>query len=142
MRDAVHADARSASDSLWWGNDTACTTRAWPARTGAGRVVYPAGDPTARELATRLVATGTGNTAAGVAPAAFAAALAAGGDAAYVVPLPLERPATCAGLPRRPQGAVVVPLVITRAHAIYRAGAVRLSVDADGGARIVTAGPQ
>ncbi len=140
-REAVRADARPASVVAWWDGDTACTGPAWSDRPAGRRVVYPAGDPTAHDLATRLVATGTGAAAVALAPGELAAALAGGSDAAYVVPLPLRRVPGCDALPRRPAGAVVTPLVETRAHALMRNHTVRISADADGTVRIVAPGP-
>jgi hypothetical protein len=117
-RDAVRVEARGAEAPFWWEGAGGCDVRALvppdsqaPTRR-ASRIVYARGDPTARDIAERLVAlaafergdahAGTPLTsvvpdasdagarlrAAALAPTEFDAALSAGGELAYVVALP------------------------------------------------------
>jgi hypothetical protein len=177
-RDAVRIEARGAGAAADPAPCSAPERRGEPDRgagaTGgarpAPRIVYPAGDAAARSLAERLVALaldpsradagwllelvpglagGVGPVgAAGLAAPAFAAALRAGRDAAYVVGVdvgagrgPCEslreaiRLAPWLRTPR-PFGAVggsaVLPLVETRSTLVLRRGIGGLSVDGDG----------
>jgi hypothetical protein len=145
-RDAVRADARGAVPPFWWEAGTGCEAdssgSAAPARA---LVAYRRDDRTGRELAERLVATapaaGGRLVATGLEPEEFTAALARGAHAAYVVALPARAPATCAAVPAWPRGAAVTPLIETRAHAVMRAGAARVTVDADGALRVLGPAP-
>jgi hypothetical protein len=76
-RDAVTSDARGAEEPFAWLADTACAEPLTaPGRAAVPVVVYPTGDPIARQLAERVVAL------AGVAaPASWLASLTATGDA-------------------------------------------------------------
>jgi hypothetical protein len=101
-------------------------------------VIYPAGDPTARELAERIVAIAPVRlTAAALAPEALGASLAEAGDVAFVLPFARAEAVSCRGLPPLPSGATIEPLVDTRAHLILRRDAPRLTLDADGVPRIL-----
>lgn len=119
--DAVRVDARHAEplpcDTTW-----SATAPATPRST---RVVYLAGDRTARELAERVVALMDGATAAvGLGQDYLDAALRTGDELAYV--LSVARPAgsacdTLATLARRASWIdphSIMPLIDTRAHAI------------------------
>jgi hypothetical protein len=118
MAVAVHVDARGAAGPCWWlaSSDAANESSAAPAAAAhafSGRIVYRADDPTARELAERIVAlvapgrddpaaellrsaapsfAGTAGAASlrasGMDSSAFAASLAAGADDAYIVAIP------------------------------------------------------
>jgi hypothetical protein len=122
-RDAVGVDARSGRSLQWWTGASRCRLAPSPRRitVGAGtetaRIVYRAGDPIARAVASRLVATAldagaphqwaTGHlgldsgtdqprsTAVGLDDDAFAFALEAGVDLGYVVALPGVVPLPC-----------------------------------------------
>ena len=122
-RDAVRADARAAQPPYTW-ETRGCEGTATGDGAPAPQVAYRRDDPVARDLAERLVAIDGTVTATGLPSDSFAAALATGTHAVYVVALPIttDEGDGCAALPERPAGALVVPLVETRAHAIVRAG--------------------
>ena len=120
--DAVRADARSAVMSR-------CEPDSQPETSGTvvmrpRRIVYETGDPTARELAERLVglAGDTATAAVGLAPTEFAAALRTDGAAVFVVSVARPARAECEALttlvPPAPWAAAFIPLIETRAHAI------------------------
>jgi hypothetical protein len=131
--DAVRMDARAAPPG--WSDSVAdCRPAALPPAPASPAILYPADDTTARELAERLVALsrrGLGQ-ARGLDPAAFAAALAAGGARAYLVRAPARSLAPCAVARTWPAGSSIVALVETRDHAIVRRGAPPLAVAWDG----------
>ena len=149
LRDAVHLDARPAEwegGRFWLAELQACgfpTTRdtavSGPRRQ---RVVYDQSDRNAADLAARLVglgALGNRSPATGLAPAAFAVALRAGGDAAYVLPLRRRVFDVCRAaldLPPWSWTATVQPLLDVRPHALVRRGLPPLQVDWDGTLRI------
>ena len=91
----------------------------------SGRVIYPAGDRTARELAERIVGVEGASKAVGLPPAELDAALHAGGDFAYIMLL-LRASDWCRELIALTQrapwigSASVAPLVDTRAYTITR----------------------
>lgn len=144
-RDAVRVEARSAAgDSMpsacpsphSTGADETPPPAGGPARTGA-RIAYPATDPVARDLAARLAALGAAGARA-ILPLdqdALVASLRAGREAAYVLALPRTL-APCEEL-LLPEGAALLPLVDTRAHALVRAGAPPLTVEWDGTLRLL-----
>lgn len=138
-RDAVRADARAAEGPYWWTDTTGCsapTVRSPLASTGTSRIVYPRDEAVGRALAERLVAILGGRaTAVGLAPNAFQAALIAGGEMAYVMPLQRLTVDRCravnelllaSGSWLGVQGAIT-PLIDTRLRAVVRRG--RLNVD-------------
>jgi hypothetical protein len=138
-RDAVRAEARGAEPPYWWETRATCRGQPWPERAPVGhRIVYPAADSTARELAERAVALPAAArlqlVAVGLGASELTRALAAGGEVAYIVPYPRPSPAACGAVPARPRGALIVPLVETRARAVLRRGA-EVWADGDGGAR-------
>lgn len=142
-RAAVRAEARALRDGGWWGEIGACPDRAAappPVAPGSGRLVYDRTDPVARDLAARLVATGAGpRAAAGVPPDQLGAAIAAGGEAGFVVALPARAadPCRAAAVYLPPYEARVVPLVETRPRAIVRRGVSGVVIEWDGTARIL-----
>ncbi len=172
---AVRADYRIAQRPFWWESSNNCTAPVGarpvaPARPSS-RVVYRSGDRVAQGIAERLVALSGSRSARGedevgtllprlsqararvvataLAPSAFAAALHAGDDVAYVLPLPRFTVAPCHELAvllraapwlesaRTGRGLPVFPLIETRSHAIVRRGRLGLSVDADGSLRLL-----
>jgi hypothetical protein len=92
----------------------------------SARVVYEAGDHTARELAERVVALveGTAVAAVGLGPTQLEAALRAGDELAYIVSVPRSADSECdalATLARRASWIAphsITPLIDTRAHVI------------------------
>ncbi|MGH7712856.1 MAG: hypothetical protein ACREOG_16315, partial [Gemmatimonadaceae bacterium] len=167
VADAVRADSRIAEEPFWWESSNHCTAPAStrpvaPARPSS-RVVYLSGDRVAQGVAERLVALAESRsargdsvldallprlsrararaTAIGLSPSAFAAALHAGDDLAYVLPLPRFAFAPCHELATLRRSAPwvqsVVPLIDTRSHALVRRGRVGLRVDADGSMRLL-----
>lgn len=119
--DAVRVDARDAEalscDTILPPPDSASAT--------SSRVVYEAGDRTARELAERVVAIAGGRTTAvALGPAELDAALRGGDDLAYIVSVPRVAEDGCnalAALARRAPWLAphsVLPLIDTRVHAI------------------------
>jgi len=136
LEQAVRAEARRAEGDFWWRDLRACgiaRDSAPPAPTGQRRILYPRGDPTARELAGRLAAL-THAVATGRAPDDLSAALAGGKDWGYVVALPRVTANVCRSakdlLPTWP--ATFTALVDTRPTAIVRRGVARWTVDQDG----------
>ena len=164
-RDAVREEARPSDGPYWWDDAPSCAGEpaghasiAASSAAPTGRIAYPERDAVARELAERLVALAAihapalasaaptlGHSAAlratGLPPDELARALAAGGDAAYVLPLPartldpcrdaraLRRSAPWLGGAGAAPFSTLVPLVDTRARAIVRRGTVGLTVD-------------
>ena len=120
--DAVRVDARDASPPLCDSLPIGTLGNATSPRSG--RVLYSAGDPTARELAERIVAlTGRRNViAVGVGVEALDASLHAGDALAYIASVP--RASQCDALSVLAQRApwitsgAIHPLIDTRAHAI------------------------
>jgi len=157
-RDAVQADARGAQPPFWWETDSSCATGRPRYAAGAPRIVgYPADDPIARQLAERVVALASTRDnppwipsvlslpgggplrTAGFAPTALIDALAAGQVAAFVTAVPRERPTVCTTATRIPAGAVLVPLVDSRAHVLIRRGSgVAFYIEGDGTLRFVS----
>jgi hypothetical protein len=122
--EAVRVDARRAEP-------LSCDTLVHGAAPGSasvspGRVVYEAGDRTARELAERVVALleNTTATAIGLGPAELDAALRAGDEVAYIVSVPRFAERGCDALATLARRApwlsphAIVPLIDTRVHAI------------------------
>ena len=136
LRDAVRADARTPVPPFWWTDDSLCVEGFNGTNQGRSRLVVPAGDPVARDLATRVAALTTGLVVAALDSAELGREHERGVDAGYLLPLPRQRPASCP-VARWPEGWRITPLIETRAHAIIRQGALRLSTDADGLFRII-----
>lgn len=122
--EAVRVDARRAEP-------LSCDTLARGEAPGSAsapsvRVVYEAGDRTARELAERVVALldDTTATAVGLGPAELDAALRAGDELAYIVSVPGFAERGCNALAALASRApwisphAIVPLIDTRVHAI------------------------
>ena len=155
-RDAVRVAARPApaAAQFWWFAFEACRdqpppfTGSLPPPSPRATLVYADDDRPARDLAERLVALrmdGAAPTRALGLPAAdFAAALAAGGSAQFVLSLPRAALDPCREvrrlLARAPwlaaASAGVEPLVDTRRHVIVRRGAAAFTVDWDGTLRV------
>lgn len=148
-RDAVHVDARPAEAPAWWTAFPACVG---PPPEGAGAaavpisrplIVYPRDDPTARDLAGRLVALegesgGPAVRVAGLAAGELAAALASGQSAQFVIPLSREALDPCravrrlvAQVPWLSLATQIMPLVDTRRQVVWRRGATAFTVDWD-----------
>jgi hypothetical protein len=169
--EAVHSDARIAERPFWWESSNPCAAPvgSMPFASGprSNRVVYHSGDRVAQTLAERLVALGGSRSARGadsvlgtllpgllrageraiavaLSASAFAAALHAGNDVAYVLPLPRFAPAPCYELAMLRRAAPwlesahrALSLIDTRSLALVRRGRVGLSVDADGSLRLL-----
>ena len=145
LRDAVHLDARAAEwagGRFWLADLQAC---GFPMTRDSGlagprrqRVVYDQTDRNAADLGARLVGLGVlGNraVATGLAPGAFAAALRAGGDAAYVLPIRRRVFDVCRAaleLPPWSWTGTIEPLLDVRLHAVVRRGLAPLLVDWSG----------
>jgi hypothetical protein len=160
-RDAVRSEAQGPEASAWWA-ERSCQPL-FPARvlaaTAGARVAFPRGDAVARDLAERLVARADDELTvllgevpasvrtAGLDGAALSAALAGGGELAFVLPLPRAPADGCramAGLLARApwlstgDGSLadaVVPLVETRSYLLLR-GPADVRVDRDGGVHL------
>jgi hypothetical protein len=122
--DAVRIDARPAEMPSC---DTVLrATASEGVRAQSARVIYEAGDRTARELAERVVALVEGTTVAavGLGPTQLDAALRAGDQLAYIVSVPRSADSGCdslATLARRAPWVAphsIIPLIDTRAHVI------------------------
>jgi hypothetical protein len=144
LEQAVRAEARPAARPFWWEQLAACglppgvapaDSTATPA--SRRRTVFRRRDATARDLASRIAAL-TRGVAAGLAPADFARALAAGTEVGYVIALPRQVADPCRAardlLPSWPS--MVAPLVDTRARAVVRRGVSGWVVDWDGTVRL------
>lgn len=131
-RDAVKADARPAAGG--W-TAAPCRSRApVTAPRPAARIVYLARDSVARGLAERIVALDSQNPevrAVGLPDSLLDASLRTGSNRGYIVALSSAAENICSsGL--IPGGALIHPLIETRAHAIVRRGSPELTVDWDG----------
>jgi hypothetical protein len=140
LRDAVRADARTPVPPFWWTGDSLCTDGFNGTNQRRTRLVVSAGDPVARDLATRIVAAAPGLVVAAVDSAELGRALDRGMDAGYLLALPPQAPGACP-VTRWPAGWQAAPLIETRAYAIIRQGTLRISTDADGLFRIVAPAP-
>jgi Bacterial extracellular solute-binding proteins, family 5 Middle len=151
LRDAVHGDARPAEwnepGRFWLTDLRRCDLPTVPDTLGAGRrrhrIAYDQSDRSAADLAARLVGLGVlgrGTVAASIPPAAFPAALRAGGDAWYVVELPRRVYDVCRAALQLPTwaagGGTIEALLDVRAHAAVRRGLPRMAVDWDGTLRL------
>jgi hypothetical protein len=137
-RDAVRADARAAPPGGWPDSLAQCPRAArGPALPVADAVVYPADDPTARELAERLVALANDGPAEArpLDSAALSAALGQAAAAAFIVRAAVRPLSPCAWTRNWPAGAAVTALVDVRARAIVRPGAPPLTVEWDAALR-------
>jgi hypothetical protein len=140
LRDAVRADARVPEPPFWWTGDSLCAGGSGGMSQSRTRLLVPARDPVARDVGARIVAGAPGVVVAPADSAEFGRALGRGMDAGYIVALPHLRPAACPVAPW-PAAWTVTPLIETRGYVILRAGAVRISTDADGLFRIVEPAP-
>ncbi|MEW5915209.1 MAG: hypothetical protein AB1762_02335, partial [Gemmatimonadota bacterium] len=168
VADAVRADSRIPERPFWWEVTDQCPVVATASRHGSrsSRVVYPSDDRVAQDLAERLVALagsrsargvdsvlnavpgllrdGDRVTAAAIAPRAFAEALRAGGDLAYVLPLGRTAAVPCEARERLlravPWVQSIVPLLDIRKSILVRRDRVGIRVSLDGSVHIL-AGP-
>lgn len=151
-RFAVPGDARPAAPGPRSPVAARCSAPSVAARDG-GRLVYTAGDAVARAIAERLYARVISHEGeagewlartlrtrpgarpfalAALAPEAFARALRAGNEIAFVLAVDDVAPGGCDG---RSTGVVVHRLIETRNSAIIRRGAGAVRVDGRGGLR-------
>lgn len=136
-QNVVRTDARPAKQLTWADSAARCA----PPSAGSGStpkaIAYSAADPTARELAERLVALGGASAPAvrPLEPDSFAAVLRRGDAGGFIVGGPLLAPVPCVESAGWPSGARVIPLVETRAHAVVRRGAPPVAVEFDGAVR-------
>jgi hypothetical protein len=149
--DAVRGESRGAAGPRWWQSQPPCGIPAPQPRdppSPAGRIVYDAADPVARDLAERLV--GLAASSAPGAPAILDVLLPdrarrpvqrAAGLTGEVLALALRRGQPldpCADLRSLIQNSLwlhpnaIVPLVDTRQHAIVRRGRSGLTAEGDG----------
>jgi hypothetical protein len=139
-RDAVRADARPAEPPFWWENRRACGEPPGPESSPwSARIAYLRGDPVARALAERVVALASPGADLRIAPmeqVEFSASMANGVERAYIIAVPRHSLAPCRDSAGWPAGAVVHPLIDTRAHAIVRQGTPSLHLDWDGAVRL------
>jgi hypothetical protein len=150
-RDAVRTEARGAEPPYWWNGVAGCglasvvtTGDASAGVRRSSRIVYDRGDAVARGLAERLVAVERGVMAAGLATAAFAQALRAGDERAYVLALPRASLSPCQDLAPLATAApwlvsdsglselALTPLVETRERAIVNLDRVSAEIAWDG----------
>jgi hypothetical protein len=139
--DVVPAEARPAVGPFWWQEQKACRSAA-PAIDAAPsipRLAYPSSDRVAAALAERIVALADKPTlrAAGLSDSGFVETYQSGRYAGYVMALPSRVAAPCYRSRRLLPGAVIVPLIDTRATAIMRRGSPPITVDWDGNVRPV-----
>ena len=167
--DAVRGEARGARGPFWWEQLTDCAVAAFPPpnqSSPAPRIVYDAGDATARDIAERLVGLARGSApsatafldallpdrprrkyerATGLTGEALTLALRRGNDAGYIVALDNRPIDACRDLQallddaRWLDSEAIVPLVETRMRAIVRRGRSGVSAEWDGG--VVIEGP-
>jgi hypothetical protein len=138
---AVRTDARAAGPSTWADSAARCAPASPRLGSTSKAIAYTADDPTARELAERLVALGgsAAPTVRPLEPDSFAAVLRRGDAGGFIVSGPLVAPVPCVQSSGWPSGARAIPLVETRAHAIVRRGAPPMAIELDGAVR--PAGP-
>jgi hypothetical protein len=135
-REVVRADARGARGPFWWETEPCGGTRPRLPMGRLPQVVYLEGDVTGRALAERMVALERpALRAAGLDAERFAASLAGGEAAMYVLALSRSAPGNCAGAPSWPSAATVLPLVDTRPHAVVRTGVPPITIEYDGTVR-------
>ena len=141
-RDAVRVDARAAELPFPWGSCAGPVPAGAPQAEGT-RLAYPADDRTARDLAARIVAIGAApaRSIIGLDSLALRQSIRAAREPAYVLSVPKMPLIPCEGPILWPADVTIVPLVETRPHAILRRGAPRVSVDWDGGLRLVPEQP-
>jgi len=141
IRDAVRGESRAPVAPFWWADGSLCTAQDFNGTNQARtRLVIPAGDPVARDLAARIVAGTPGLVVAAADSATIARAIERGMDAGYLLALPRATPVACPVAPW-PAGWTLTPLAETRAYAILRRGVVRISSDDDGLFRVVEPAP-
>lgn len=132
-RDVVRADARPTDTTLWIRRAPCPGTKPLRPMGRLPQVTYLRSDPSARELAERMVAIQQSPLrVVGLTAEAFTASLAGGEAALYIVPLALARLDDCGAAPVWPSDSWTFPLVDTRAHAVLRPGVPPFSIDADG----------
>jgi len=157
-RDAVLGDARAADASF--AIDSSCVSSG-PVRAAAEpAIAYPAGDPTARSLAERLLALAAagapgqwpgapGETGPRMIPwtrtvaldsAAFGQNVREAGAAAFVMSFPSRPPSGCRATFSPPAGYGLTPLIETRAYAVLPVNGPTFTIDADGVLRFDPAG--
>src|SRR5689334_8568863 len=136
-QNAVRTDARAAGATTWADSAARCAPSAARRGSPSKAIAYSAGDPTARELAERLVALGgpAASTAHALEADSFAAALRRGDAGGFIVSGPLVAPAPCVEASGWPSGARVIPLVETRAQAVARRGAPPMAIELAGAVR-------
>lgn len=161
--DAVRGEARVASEPSWWRRRPECLAPAPSARSVAGprpEIAYLATDPTARQLAERLVALAGGTApdqpswlvgrlgragsrlrAVSLDPSRLAVAIESGQVAGAVVADPRELSFGCLPQPWSARAASRLPLLETRAHLIVRRDLGPLTIDRDGTVRLGGRGP-
>ena len=150
-RDVVRSDARPATAPFWWSDLAGCPTTPRPlgAARGSSRIVYSLDDPVAKALAERVVAlANAGVTSAGLAPNAFASALRAANELAYVLPLERSAHDRCQQVDNLLAKAdwlggagSVVPLIDTRLRAVARRGRLNLIYTRDSSITIIPTSP-
>ena len=168
--DAVRGEARGAREPFWWQTATDCAVPPAAPRaqtTSTPRIVYDAGDSAARDLAERLVGLGrvsspaatavldallpnrtktTFQRATGLSGAALALARRQGADAGYVLSIDTQPIEPCRELQVLTEGsrwldpASMVALVETRPRAVVRRGRSGITMEADGGVVLASAG--
>jgi hypothetical protein len=99
------------------------------------------GDRTGRELAERMVAlAGRQFTLAAMSQFEIRTSLVSDPEAAYVLPFPILPFTGCPMSLVLPDWFTFEPLIDTRPHLILRKGAARVTIDADGTARLLPRG--
>ena len=136
--DVVSGTARAADTGP---RIQACLTRMDRPREPRRRVAYVEGDQTGRELAERMVAlAGPRFTLATMSAPEIRSSLVSDPEAAYVLPFPVLPFTWCPMSLALPDWFTLAPLIDTRPHLILRKGAGRVTIDADGTARILPPG--
>jgi Bacterial extracellular solute-binding proteins, family 5 Middle len=140
--DAVQVDARAAEPPFPW-ESCAGPLPAGATQPEGARLAYPADDRTARDLAARIVAIGAApaRSIIGLDSLALRESIRAAREPAYVLSVPKMPLIHCEGPILWPADVTIVPLVETRPHAILRRGAPPVTVDWDGGLRLVPEQP-
>jgi hypothetical protein len=142
--DAIRIDARAAEPPFSWGNCAGPLPAAAPAAEPVGtRLGYVAADRVARDLAARIVAIGAApaRSIVGLDSTALRESIRAAREPAYVLAVPKMPLIPCEGPILWPADVQIVPLVETRMHVIVRRGAPPVTVDWDGGLRLVPEQP-
>ncbi|MEO8294891.1 MAG: hypothetical protein ABI613_05185 [Gemmatimonadota bacterium] len=139
--EVVRGELREAAPPFWWSSDSSCMLTGQLAASPQSRIVYPAGDVTARAVAERVAvlagSPGRPRRVTPLAPGDLERALASGDAAGFIITVPREHPASCHGVPSWPGNLRVAPLLDSRLTLVVRRGVPSFVIDGDGAIRFM-----